>query len=436
MERKAWPRYLALAATIASLGSGTAAAIDLVNNEPTATKLSLDADFTGAAFGNSNSWWGKSTEFLGKNTDSWQEFGFKPLLAFETQLGRGTLSARLSGVYTRTWDYDASGLGIGKDKQYAFTLEEANIGWKVTDLFAKKDTLSITVGRLDYTIGTGLIIADGTSDGGERGGWYIGMRKAFAKSVLLQWSTDKWLVEGFHLENRPRRDNGVEGSVSGGNIEYTFPDVKLGGTYMKADPNLPNTQSLNVYSGRLDWGGERKLHIRGEYVKEKSDQTNAAGWYTEILYNAAMPWSPTFSYRYAHFDGDDPRTSVSERFQEIAYGSTDYGSWYQGEIAGNYPLGNANVVSHMLRAKLKPRENITMNVIGYRFMLDQPASLGSGVTDDHFGDEIDVTCDWQATKKLLLIGVVGTLIPGKAATEWTGGNKTWLYSMFYITYSW
>ena len=434
MERQAWARYLALAATIASLGPATAAAIDLLNDEPTATKLSLDADFTGAAFGNSNSWWGKSKEFLGANTDSWQEFGFKPLLSFQTHLGRGTLSARLSGVYTDTFDNDASGLTIGQDKKHAFTNEEANIGYKITDLFIKKDALSITIGNLDYSIGTGLIINDGTSDGGERGGWYIGMRKAFKKSVLVQWSTDKWLVEGFHLRNRPRR-GGVQGSASGTNIEYTFPDVKLGGTYMKVDPNLPNTQDLNVYSGRLDWGGERRLHVRGEYVKEKSDQTDAAGWYTEILYNADMRWSPTFSYRYAHFDGDNPRTAVSERFQEIAYGSTDYGTWYQGEIAGNYPLGNANVVSHMLRAKLKPRENITTNVIAYRFMLDQPASLGPGVTDDHFGDEINVTCDWQATKNLLLIGVVGALIPGKAATEWTGGNKTWLYSMFYMTYS-
>ena len=262
------------------------------------------------------------------------------------------MSAQLSGVYTKTYDDDASGLTVGLDDTDSFTLEQANIGWKVTDLFEglEKDEFSITIGRQDYTIGTGLIVNDGGGDGGERGGWYLGMRKAFEDSVIVRLNTDKWLLEGFHIENRPR-GGGIKGHADGANVEYTFAGgVKLGGSYLKVDPNLPDADSLNVFSGRIDWGGERKLHLRGEYVTEQNDQIDANGWYTEISYHAdTVSWSPTFSYRYAHFDGDDPGTADDEQFREIAYGFTDYGTWYQGEIAGNYPLGNANVVSHMLR---------------------------------------------------------------------------------------
>jgi hypothetical protein len=28
------------------------------------------------------------------------------------------------------------------------------------------------------------------------------------------------------------------------------------------------------------------------------------------------------------------------------------------------------------------------------------------------------------------------LFPGDAATQWTGGNDNWLYSMLYLSYAW
>jgi hypothetical protein len=212
--------------------------------------------------------------------------------------------------------------------------------------------------------------------------------------------------------------------------------VTLGGSYLDVDANIPNTDPLDVYSGRIEWGGERNLRLRAEYVNEQSDQIDAAGWYGEIGYAAeSIGWKPDFSYRFAHFDGDDPDTADDEQFREIAYGFTDYGYWYQGEIAGNYPLGNGNVESHMVRAKLSPIEKLTVNLIYYEFMLDQPATLGQGVTDDHFPDELDLAFDWAVTDQLYFIGVVGALFPGDAAEQWTGGSDDWLYSMLYLTYS-
>lgn len=438
MKRKACAQYLALAATIASLGPGTAAAYDLLKDEATATKLSLDADFTSAGFMESDPWFGRSKEFLGVDTNHWLELGFQPKLAFETSAWGGTLVAQLSVVGTRTWGNDASGLEVGLDHTQAFTLEQANVGWKTKNLFPGlgDHEFSITVGNQDYSIGSGIIVNDGTGDGGGRGGWYIGMRKVFEESVIVRLKTSKSLFETFHLRNHPRA-GGVKGTLDGVNVEHTFADAVLGGSYLHVNPNLPGAASLNVGSGRIDWGGERNLHVRGEYVIERNDQIHSAGWYGEILYTAkALRWTPVFSYRYAHFDGKKPGTSTDEQFREIAYGFTDYGTWYQGEIAGNYPLGNANVVSQMVRAKFKPLETLTTNIIYYRFTLDQPSALSPNVTDKHFGDEIDLTADWQATQKLSFTGVLGALLPGDAAKQWTGGNKAWLSSMLLVSYSW
>jgi hypothetical protein len=352
------------------------------------------------------------------------------------------LFGKLSGVYTSTFGDDASGLTIGLNDTADLTLEQANIGWKVSDLFAglEDDTFSITLGNQDYLIGTGLLIVDGGGDGGERGGWYLGMRKAFKNSAIVRLASKELLAEAFYLENQPR-SGGVEGDVAGGNLEYHFGEgFTLGGTYLLADAkNVPAADKLDVYSGRANWNALMGLTLSGEYVYQKSDQIEADGWYAQAAYEASdLPWSPVFSYRYAWFDGDAADTAVDENFRPIAYGYTDYGSWYQGEITGNYPLGNSNLISHMLRAKMQPSEKVTLNLIYYNFSLVEPSALTGGVsnvTSDDWGDEVDFIVDWQATEKIYVIGVAGVLFPGKAAEQWVGGNDSWLLGMLYASYA-
>jgi hypothetical protein len=416
----------------------TAAPAQIELYEKDDTKLDLNVNVVGAVFTGSDSWFGESTTFLGADTDHWAELGLEPGLSFETGVGGGTLFAALSGVYTNTFDDDASGLAVGLADADDVTLEQAHLGWKVEDLFSglEEDSFSITGGRQDYSIGTGLIVNDGGGDGGERGGWYIGMRKAFKNAVIASLKSKRYLVEAFRLENDPRA-GGTSGNAVGGNFEYSFPDQgTFGGSYLLVDANLPMTPDLDVYSARGSWKFFEALGVGGEFVHETSSQIEADGWYGQVSWDARnMAWTPTFSYRYAHFDGDDPATADDESFREIAYGFTDYGTWYQGEIAGNYPLANGNLNSHLLRAKAQPREDVTLNVLLYNFTLDEPATLDPGVTDDHFGDEIDLAIDWEATKKLYVIGVVGVLLPGDAAEQWVGGNDDWTYAMVYGSYT-
>jgi hypothetical protein len=433
------PKLLLCAALMSSaslFATPALAEYELYNRD--GTKLLFNADLAVAGFLNDNSWFGQSKSFLGANTDHWWEFGFEPQLALETPLAKGTFFGKLSGVYTGTFGNDASGLTIGLNDPNKLTLEQAYVGWKRSGLFPalKDDTFSISLGRQDYTIGTGLLIADGGGDGGERGGWYIGMRKAFKNSAIVRLSSKELLAEAFYLENQPRA-GGIEGSVAGGNLEYHFGDrLTLGGTYLLADANIPGVDKLDVYSGRATWKPLTALTLSGEYVYQTSAQIKADGWYTQAAYEAkGLPWSPVFSYRYAAFTGDDPNTSRNEGFRPIAYGYTDYGTWYQGEITGNYPLGNSNLKSHMVRAKAQASETVTLNLIYYNFTLDQPAALSPHVTSKDWGDEVDFIADWQATKKVYVIGVLGVLFPGKAAEQWVGGNDNWLYSMLYASYA-
>jgi hypothetical protein len=262
------------------------------------------------------------------------------------------------------------------------------------------------------------------------------MRKAFQETAIASLKSNSLVAEGFHLKNRPRR-GGTQGSAYGINLEYTFANaLTAGGTFMIVDAELPDTDDLDVWSGRLGWSSPGGLELSGEYVIEDSSQIDADGWYGQIAWSFADTlWSPWVAYRLADFDGDDPDTATDERFREIAYGYTDYGSWFQGEITGNYPLGNGNLESDMLRLKLTPTEAWTLNLFYYNFSLNFPASLDPAVTSDDWGDEINFTADWALDDNWYLVSVLGVLFPGKAAEQWVGGDEDWLYSMFYLSYT-
>jgi hypothetical protein len=87
-----------------------------------------------------------------------------------------------------------------------------------------------------------------------------------------------------------------------------------------------------------------------------------------------------------------------------------------------------------VRLKIQPQEELTLNLLYYNFTIDQPASLG--ITSDDWGDEVNFTVDWQVNDNLYLIGVLAALFPGTGAEQWVGGDKNWLHSMLYLTYSW
>jgi hypothetical protein len=409
---------------------------ELYSDEQRATKLDFTLDLAAAWYGGKDSWFGHSEAFLGASTDTWADIGAAPGLTFETRAGNGTFFSALSAVYTSTAGDDASGLTVGLDKKSELTLELGNVGWKADDLFGGY-SFTATLGRQNYNIGTGLLINDGAEDGAERGGWYLAMRKAFTKALVTSLESDKWLFEAFRVRNNPRK-GGPLGEAYGANVEYKFgEEARLGTTYMEVDPNVPGTVKLDVYSVRANWRGESGFGFATEYADESSSQVSSRGYYGEASYAFHdNGWSPVLSYRYAHFDGDNPATPVDEGFHEIAYGFTDWGSWYQGEITGEYALGNGNLISSLLRVQLAPREDLTLNAMLYKFTLDRPASFG--VVSKDWGDEVNFTAEWQVNEHMLVTGVLGMLFPGDAARQYVRATTAddWLHAMLLVTYSW
>ncbi len=392
------------------------------------TKIDLQLLTVGAQIGQDQSWFGVSHSFLNASASHWTEFGTEFGATVELSLWRGTFFSQASGVYTRTSGDDASGVTTGLSEESETTLEQGNIGWKTADTFSglKDSTISMQLGRFDYSIGTGMLINDGGSDGGDRGGWYLGLRKAFQNAALISLDSSTLKVQAFRIKNNPRR-GGAQGEARGANVDYTFGEsgsVMLGGSYMRVYPQGSQAEA-HVYDGRASWTALPGLTFSGEYAYEDGDDLNGKGYYMQALYEFSdVAWKPALTYRYALFN---------DEFNPLAYGYTDDGYWFQGEIAGNYPLSNNNLKSNMVRATFSPRESVTVNLFYYNFKLDDPQSFG--VVSDDFGDEVDLTVNWQATDRINVFAVLAQLNPRNGAQQWTGGGKDWTYGVLYFSFT-
>lgn len=433
-------RFTALAAMLVAVAfaEGVArSADDEPADPPTAFEYEFGLDLNAFFASNDEAWFGESPAVVGAEIDQWSEYGVEPSVAFRMPSGKGTLFGTLSVVGTYTLGNDASGLTIGIRNPREVTLEQGHLGWTAEEVLSAFEGESFTVklGSFDYQIGSGLLVVDGTNDGGERGGWNMGLRRSFREALLLQLATESFTLEAFRLANRPRA-GGTQGDLFGVNLERRFHgDYSAGGTLMWVNARSNLGSHLAVLSGRLDRAPETGFGFSAELVAQRSDLIEAEGGFGQVSYALGdLRWAPVFSYRHAAFSGDDAATAVDERFREVAYGSTDWGTWFQGELTGGYALGNGNTTSDLVRVDLAPNEDLALHLLYFRFRFDEIA--GTGLTSHDWGDELDLIVEWAYDDRLSFSGVLATLVPGQAATQLTGGARNWMQVALYATYSW
>ena len=116
-------------------------------------------------------------------------------------------------------------------------------------------------------------------------------------------------------------------------------------------------------------------------------------------------------------------------------GFYDWGTWWQGEIAGEYFLSNSNLVSHQIRLHLTPSDALSGGLIGYSFRLDQPASFGSGVTSKNLAMELDAYADWKLNSNFTVSLVAAFANPQDAASQGYGRTSNFSYGMVYVAYA-
>jgi hypothetical protein len=403
--------------------------------------FNIDASWGSFGFANSLYTDPKPDQPTGGLDDNWFEGAVKPALsATFTSAKSWQLYAKLSAVGERT--YGAAPSVVGEDAS-SFKVEDLHLGWRSGEAIGGENRLELTVGRAPFQLGHGMLLWDGAAEGGTRGGYWTNARKAFEFAAIGRFRPGRHRVEAFYLDkdDLPEADTGSR--LWGANYEYAIGEATtLGATYMRwyAHRNVrPGRDGLDVFNVRaysVPFPWLKPLSFEAEYARESNgDALDSHAWTAQAAYELSLPGKPTLSYRYALFQGDDPTTRANEAFDPLFPGFYDWGSWWQGEIAGEYFVSNSNLASHQVRLHVVPSDAISTGLILYEFRLDQPAALGPGVTSRDVAFEADVYADWKLNANFT-VSVVGAFAnPGAAVEQAFDRTKNFAYGMLYVSYS-
>ena len=402
-------------------------------------QATLQADL--AVFMQGNSWFGNSQAVLGEKSDFWWESLVRPGLEGSfTVSNYQKLYGRVDAVQANTGaEIDNGGTNIGRGAVSSLRIDSAYAGWRSGNLFSSlgEDFLDISFGRQPYSAGSGFLFSTQGGGGYERAAYYLGGRRSADYAGIIRMKSGGWSGDLLYLEADHRVDSNTK--AGGATIDYAFEQwANIGGGVYAVESDNPARDSMKIYDirgGIKPFAGSellpalQPLQFDAEYVHEdKADGFGQGnGWYAAASYPfGQIPWKPVLTYRYASFDAE---------YDTLFYGCSDWGSWFQGEIVGEYVLWNNNLDSDMIKLKIQPLEPVTVNLIYYRFTLHDAAAFAidtaSPVTSSDYADEFDIIIDWAVNPHLTLTLVGALALPGDAAVQHTGGDDDWSYLMLY-----
>ena len=376
---------------------------------------------------------------LNEGSSSWREGYIKYGLSFDKGLaGAGTAYGAANMLSSGTWgDGDAAGFSDGTERTTKF--EDAYLGWRSGKLFEAlgDDGVDLSFGRQNIVVGDGFLIdgdalnmGKGLADGEfNRGGaYYLAARKAFDETAVLRLGGKQgWRGDLMWLKSDNRAQAKTEMYV--GTLEHVAEEGTVGLTYIDttdvdeqfASPLQLERDGMKTYSLRATGNaGVKNLFLSGEYAKQDKPHTsNEDAWYLEAGWTFAdVAWTPYVSYRYSRF---------SEGYDTLFYGfSRGYGTWFQGEVAGNYagPF-NANSRIQNVTLKVSPLENLNVGAMYFNF---DTIDRNLGNTDGH---EVDLYAEWHVNEHLTVMPLIGLYQPDKSAEQGgtqLGNNDKNLYS--------
>lgn len=426
-------------------------------------QLSVGAEFQTALFGNINNQSGGSAK--ANLSDSFWELTAKPRIEGELNaMEHSKLYGGFSYVYSSTLNHDLSGytqkevpmyqqesdfmtLATYDNYRYSNETEALFLGWKSDALFSEDDNMIVDLsgGRQNFILGSGFLLHYGVDNGGNRGAGWINPRTAFNNTIILRLHIDDIKYEGFHLETRPL-NYAEKRNYQGGNVEYAVSkSTTLGLSYINTtnhrflhdngSPVSLGSQTLDndTFNARFDFALLDNLSLSTEYAYQLNTKkithkqavnnikNHASGGFGQIEYKRDdLFWQPIISYRYA-IQGDG--------FDSMSPGFSTWGTWFQGEISGEWVLDNANLSTHVGKLVLTPQESVTLNLIYYHFTFVNARAFD--LTSSNYGNELNLLTDWNVTDAMHLSVGLEAFMPSEGGKQYLGGdaNKVWLQGM-------
>jgi len=396
---------------------------------------------------------------------AWLEMYVKPGLGFEKQLRSGaTLYGKLTAVSSYTVGTDAFDEGdIG-----ATTLEEAHLGLR--NEVEGGLSYDLSLGSRELKLGSGMLIASGASSGFERGALKLGPRKAWEMAASARLGFGGFSGTAFFLDPNELPSNDGRNRLAGLDFRYDNSNgAYLGGSWLRvtrsdspyvqaaaggvgAPTILPGAredmQALNFYARAKIPKSLPNWTFTADLAYETSDRVDlrALAWRMQAEYIfAERAWTPTVSYGYQSFSGDDPNTARLERFDPLYYEGNP-NAWSTGSKS-SMAFINSNVNAHSIALRVQPsmRDTLTLRVarisanhlrspiqFGQATRVEfagSTANVVAGVTSSHLADDVFLEYNRVISRHLFFSAGVAVSVPGKGirdvadgdAPDWTGG---------------
>jgi hypothetical protein len=407
-----WP--LATAAADAGMGPPSTTTSDAVTFTPTLELMTGGFVHDGAWFGLAE---GVDPSFDPQRAwlEGWVEIGAslsaRPAPGFEVY-GRASLGA--SGTLGSDPFEQGDGGKVELENLYAGIRYAAE---------GNPWSFDLSYGQQDFGVGTGMLIWQGAGNGFERGAVSILPRTAWSQAAVAKVGYAGHSVQAFFLDPNELDSSDTGTQLAGATWRYDRPSgTNVGLAYVNVlqsgmvypTPAPPffiedGRDGLQAFQAFARLAGEDidvpGLYLRGEFAYEwKSDVVGSSDLEASAIYGeagyrfASLPMSPTLSYSFASFSGDDPDTDTYERFDPLYYGN-GLDNWWFG-ANGSYAFLNSNVSFHRIGVQLLATErdflkfqyiHARANQSGSPVQFGRPDDgfgIAFGVDDRHLSDEI------------------------------------------------
>ena len=397
------------------------------------------------AYTDGNPWFGNPAAF-GQAYDpgaraAWTEGSLELGGGFAAQLGDTPVYAfgALTGLKSWTWGSDI----FRPDNRDFDAIEKAYAGLLYADR-ATRNYAKLGIGRQTYTLNDGFLVnlVRGSVNAGDRGASYLGPRLTNEFSVLADARFGSWAFSAFYIDPSELDGRDTRTTFLGTNLKYRFTDnLSLDGTlmtiptsdtvYKAADGGTLDREGLNTAAAHLLWKnvGVDGVFVESEFGHQWHPSQDVSAWagYGTLGYIArnAM-WTPSLSYRYAVFSGDDPATETLERWDPLL--STGLGIWLQGVSFGKI-VSNSNLATHRVQFNVVPAEALNVTFDYYKFSVPETGDDGASrilepLESHDLGQEFSLAARWAINRNLYVQGIASFAIPGEALKE-MGADENW-----------
>jgi hypothetical protein len=391
----------------------------------------------------------------------WLEAYLKPGLSVEKTYGSDALLyGKISSVSSYTLGTDA----FDAENTGRITLEEAHIGYKIS--FNESSQLDISFGSRELKLGTGMLIANGGSNGFERGALKLGPRKAWQIAAISDISIDNIRGRLFFISPNEQKSNDTENRLAGIDLFYGNEKSIIGLTYLKVINSLAPYPKASpdgigppiITSGDRDGLNGLNLYVKTNPIKsvieslflnldlayEWNERIDMSAWAGRVQLGNTFSnffWSPLLMYYYQTFSGDDPGTSKQERFDPLYYEGSP-SAWSTGSKSSMVFI-NSNVQAHGLTLRFLPTmqdivtlrySHIRVNELRSTIQFGQATrvvfsgeipTVFPGVTQPHLADDFFIEYTRVISHNIYLTTGFSLSVAGNGISSITGDTANW-----------